>query len=864
MLPFARFAGADAVLGPEMKSHRRGDGDRRRLPDRLRQGAGRGRASRCRAKGTVFITVTDTDKPAATQLAARFHDLGFEVIATSGTAQAISRMGVPVEAINKIGEGSPHVVDCIRSGEVDLVINTPTGPRRPLRRLRDPQRGGPPGDPLHHDDDRRLGGRAGDLRRGARRGRGPSSLQELHGTRAAAARRAEPRRSGRRRPRRRRSHGPARAARLVRGRRRTSSRAATGSSRRSTARAPSPRAGQFYMLAAERGWGGRGGRPYLPRAFSVADAEPDADGVRLDFLVEAVGPGTERLGALEPGERLLDHRAAGAPVLGSARARAGAAGAILVGGGIGIAPLALWRRRARRRAGVAAARRCSASATASTPAAWSCSTAREVAARQRGRPRRPPRLRHRPARGAARGRRRGAAPPSTPAGRRRCSRRCGRMCAERGVAGELAMEAPMACGFGACFGCAVPLAGGGYMRLCVDGPVVARRRDRDRAGRRGRGTDARPERRALRPRARAPGHQRLGDLRRDRRAARLRRRAARALPVLAPSSRRRSRPSRGPATRRRGCARPRPGMINSIGLPNKGLDGFLADGPAAAGRAAGAADRLGDGDEPRGVRARSSRRSRARDEVAALELNVSCPNVKSGLIVGEQPDETAGAARGAAPADREAADREADAERRRPGRGRRGRRGGRRRRGLADQHAARPAAIDPATLRPWLGAGSGGLSGPAVRAVALDQVREVAAAVSIPVIGMGGIETGGRRARVLAAGATAVAVGTASFRDPLAGERVRAELEARARAIAAGSIADLRDRLWRRPRPEVEPNFAEKPLIPLARRGSAVYTRRRRWPRLRRHHRRRPREVPGPADGGPPAGPTTSARGGPS
>jgi carbamoyl-phosphate synthase large subunit len=79
------------------------------------------------SEGTVFITVTDTDKPAATQLAARFHDLGFRVIATQGTAQAISRMGVPVTAINKIADGSPHVVDYIRNHEVDLVINTPTG-----------------------------------------------------------------------------------------------------------------------------------------------------------------------------------------------------------------------------------------------------------------------------------------------------------------------------------------------------------------------------------------------------------------------------------------------------------------------------------------------------------------------------------------------------------------------------------------------------------------------------------------------------------------------------------------------------------------------------------------------------------------
>ena len=65
-------------------------------------------------KGAVFITVTDTDKPAATQLATRFHDLGFEVIATDGTAQAIERMGVPVTRINKMQEGSPHVLDLIR------------------------------------------------------------------------------------------------------------------------------------------------------------------------------------------------------------------------------------------------------------------------------------------------------------------------------------------------------------------------------------------------------------------------------------------------------------------------------------------------------------------------------------------------------------------------------------------------------------------------------------------------------------------------------------------------------------------------------------------------------------------------------
>jgi carbamoyl-phosphate synthase large subunit len=77
--------------------------------------------------GTAFITVADRDKPAATGIATVLHDLGFRIIATRGTAQAIRKMGIPADAINKIGEGSPHVVDWIERGEVDLVINTPVG-----------------------------------------------------------------------------------------------------------------------------------------------------------------------------------------------------------------------------------------------------------------------------------------------------------------------------------------------------------------------------------------------------------------------------------------------------------------------------------------------------------------------------------------------------------------------------------------------------------------------------------------------------------------------------------------------------------------------------------------------------------------
>jgi dihydroorotate dehydrogenase (NAD+) catalytic subunit len=85
-------------------------------------------------------------------------------------------------------------------------------------------------------------------------------------------------------------------------------------------------------------------------------------------------------------------------------------------------------------------------------------------------------------------------------------------------------------------------------------------------------------------------------------------------------------------------------------------------------------------------------------------------------------------------------------------------------------------ALHPRTRTPWLGGGSGGVSGPAVRAVALEQVYTVARAVDIPVIGMGGIQTGRHAADFLAAGAAAVAVGTESFRDPAAGARIADDL----------------------------------------------------------------------------------------
>jgi carbamoyl-phosphate synthase large subunit len=126
VLPFGRFAGADALLGPEMRSTGEVMGIAHDFPTAFAK-AQAAAGARLPSGGTVFITVADGDKPAATGIATLLHDLGFRIVATHGTAQAIRKMGIPVETINKIGEGSPHVVDWIERGAVELVINTPVG-----------------------------------------------------------------------------------------------------------------------------------------------------------------------------------------------------------------------------------------------------------------------------------------------------------------------------------------------------------------------------------------------------------------------------------------------------------------------------------------------------------------------------------------------------------------------------------------------------------------------------------------------------------------------------------------------------------------------------------------------------------------
>jgi dihydroorotate dehydrogenase (NAD+) catalytic subunit len=217
------------------------------------------------------------------------------------------------------------------------------------------------------------------------------------------------------------------------------------------------------------------------------------------------------------------------------------------------------------------------------------------------------------------------------------------------------------------------------------------------------------------------------------------------------------------------------GMINSIGLPNKGLDGYLAeDLPKLAELPVPLITNLMgfSREEVAGLVAAFD----AREEVAALELNVSCPNVKTGMVMGADPGETAAllddvrhrtskplivklTPNCASPADVAAAAEAHGAD------------------AVSLINTLRGMAMHPD--RPgerWLGGGTGGVSGPAVRAIALAQVAEVAARVDIPVVGMGGVQTGRHARDLLDAGATIVAVGTESFRDPLAGSRIAEEL----------------------------------------------------------------------------------------
>ena len=234
---------------------------------------------------------------------------------------------------------------------------------------------------------------------------------------------------------------------------------------------PVPAPGQFFMLASAPDWMTEGGRPYLPRAVSHARVSGSPDGgLRLDFLIDEVGPGTSRLARMKPGDSCWLAGPFGGPFSLPRDLNPSAAGAILVGGGIGIAPMAVLRRelvdrgipsrsllgfRDRQHSGgIEELFGCEETRLAfedgssghkgfvtdlllqmlegddsDSAAVYSCG------------------------------------PPAMLEAVRR-------ICLAREIPVELALESPMACGYGACFGCAVPRPDGGYLRLCVDGPVV--------------------------------------------------------------------------------------------------------------------------------------------------------------------------------------------------------------------------------------------------------------------------------------------------------------------------------------------------------------------------------------------------------
>jgi dihydroorotate dehydrogenase (NAD+) catalytic subunit len=233
------------------------------------------------------------------------------------------------------------------------------------------------------------------------------------------------------------------------------------------------------------------------------------------------------------------------------------------------------------------------------------------------------------------------------------------------------------------------------------------------------------------------------------------------------------------------------GMINSIGLPNKGVAGYLAED----------LPRLAELPVPLIVNVMGFSREEVaelvgtvseRREVAALELNVSCPNVRTGLVMGADPLETAALLDRVRPltdkplivkltpnaTDVPAVARAAEAAGASA---------------ISLINTIRGMAFDPHSGEPWLGGVSGGVSGPAVRAVALAQVYAVAESVGIPIVGMGGVQSGRDARDLLRAGANLVAVGTESFRDPAAGLRIASELSELLANDNSGGGSDLKN-----------------------------------------------------------------------
>jgi len=126
VFPFARFPGVDVILGPEMKS----TGEAMGLDKDFGMAFAKAQLAAGNAlprKGNVFISVKEEDKPQALEIAKRLAALGYGIVATHGTARLIEEAGVKVRGINKVREGRPHIVDIMKNGEIQLVINTTDG-----------------------------------------------------------------------------------------------------------------------------------------------------------------------------------------------------------------------------------------------------------------------------------------------------------------------------------------------------------------------------------------------------------------------------------------------------------------------------------------------------------------------------------------------------------------------------------------------------------------------------------------------------------------------------------------------------------------------------------------------------------------
>ena len=124
VFPFNKFPDVDVLLGPEMKS----TGETMGIGDNFAQAFWLAQEAilSLPREGAAFVSVPDSDKPAAAKVAALFHQLGFKLLATRGSAAYLQQCNLPVETVNKVKEGRPHIVDAIVSGEVQIVVNTET------------------------------------------------------------------------------------------------------------------------------------------------------------------------------------------------------------------------------------------------------------------------------------------------------------------------------------------------------------------------------------------------------------------------------------------------------------------------------------------------------------------------------------------------------------------------------------------------------------------------------------------------------------------------------------------------------------------------------------------------------------------